>query len=141
MASKRIFFNRKPFYGILTQGCIINGCTSESFPKEEVFGLVITPRCDLDHEGKVATVHYVPVVPFELWFRVIARPVIKKQWKRELANKLNNEFSSAGAGNIMDVMFSYDDLMKVFNHNSKIKKKNRQRIKENIDAYYETILR
>ena len=138
MASKRYIYKQTPLYGLMTQGCIINGCTSESFPNNEVFGLIITPRCDLGHEGKVLTVHYVPIIPFELWFNDIAKPIIKKQWKRELANKLNNDFSAAKAGNkIMDADFSYEDMMKVFEHKINTKPTAKQKIKENLDAFFD----
>lgn len=64
MSANRVIYDYSPFYGKLSQGSIINGCVAEAFSNEEVFGLIITPRCDLSHNGKVSTVHYVPVIPF-----------------------------------------------------------------------------
>ena len=81
MSSIRNIYFEKPIVNRMTQGSIINGCVADAFPGEEVFGLIITPRCDVSHEGKVDSVHYLPVVPFERWFEVIARPIIKEIWK------------------------------------------------------------
>ena len=88
MAIRSIYIE-SPLIGKMTQGSIINGCISEDFPNEEVYGFIITPRCDLEHQGKVNTVHYIPAVPFELWFDVIARPIIKDLWQKDNKSKLN----------------------------------------------------
>ena len=61
MSSIRNIYFEKPIVNRMTQGSIINGCVADAFPGEEVFGLIITPRCDVSHEGKVDSVHYLPV--------------------------------------------------------------------------------
>ena len=54
---------------ILTQGSIINNCIAENYSTNLViYGLIITPRCDLAHDGKVNSVHYLPIVDFDDWF-------------------------------------------------------------------------
>lgn len=115
MAIRNIYDNT-PLVNKMTQGSIINGCIAEDFPNEETYGFIITPRCDLGHEGKVKTVHYVPLVSFERWFEVIARPVIKDLWKKDLQSRLNCMFKNAKMGeDVMGVGFSYDDLIKLCN--------------------------
>lgn len=122
MAIRNIFDNT-PLVNKMTQGSIINGCIAEDFPGEETYGFIITPRCDLGHEGKVNTVHYVPVVPFERWFDVIARPEIKKLWKKDIKSSLNTSFKNAKLGDdVMGVSFSYEDLIKLCNE--KVNKEN-----------------
>lgn len=54
---------------VVTQGTIINNCVAEKYHCD-VYGVVITPRCDLAHSGKVTHVHYLPIVPLEDWFKV-----------------------------------------------------------------------
>lgn len=54
---------------VVTQGTIINNCVAEKYHCD-VFGVVITPRCDLAHTGKVTHVHYLPIVSFEEWYKV-----------------------------------------------------------------------
>ena len=57
---RRIF--DKPKIGELQQGDIINCCIAEAYHGCNVFGIVITPRCDL-----VESVHYLPVVAIDDW--------------------------------------------------------------------------
>ena len=138
MITKRSIYESYPFYGRMTQGSIINGCIAEDFPGEDVFGLIVTPRCDLGHEGKVSTVHYVPVVPFERWFEVIAKPIIREQWKKRLANQINTIFreSKVTSGNILDADLSYDDLM-LINQEKVSKTKNQEKISLLLKEFFE----
>lgn len=54
---------------IVAQGSIINHCVAEKYCCD-IWGVIITPRCDMAHSGKVPHVHYLPVVPFEEWYKV-----------------------------------------------------------------------
>ena len=54
---------------VVTQGSIINHCVAEKYGCD-VWGVIVTPRCDMAHTGKVTHVHYVPIVPFEEWYKV-----------------------------------------------------------------------
>lgn len=91
----------------------------------------------MSHDGKVLTVHYVPLVPFELWFDVIAKPIIKEQWKKDLANRLDSKFNNAKVGsNIMEADFTYDDLCKIVEQKV-LKQKDKVEINELLDAYFD----
>lgn len=135
MAIRSIYIE-SPLIGKMTQGSIINGCISEDFPNEEVYGFIITPRCDLEHQGKVNTVHYIPAVPFELWFDVIARPIIKDLWQKDNKSKLNNLFKGSKLGDeVMETGLSYEQLNQLCN--LKISKKTiKDEIKQLLDAYF-----
>ena len=137
MPSIRNIYFEKPIVNRMTQGSIINGCVADAFPGEEVFGLIITPRCDISHDGKVDSVHYLPVVPFERWFEVIAKPKIKETWKKDLYSQLNNKFKSAKIGDdVMGAEFTYDDLLKICNE--KIKKDSaKQEIINLLNLYFD----
>lgn len=54
---------------IVTQGTVISHCMAEKYHCD-VWGVIVTPRCDMAHTGKVTHVHYLPVVPFEEWYKV-----------------------------------------------------------------------
>lgn len=137
MISNRIIYESAPCYGRMTQGSIINGCIAEDFPNEDVYGLIITPRCAMGHTGKVSTVHYVPVVPFERWFDVIAKPIIKEQWKKELANKINAAFSKAKIGTeIMSANLLYEDLNRI-NQEKTTNSNIRQEISSLLDSFFD----
>ena len=134
VARRNIFESTK--IGVMTQGSIINGCIAEDFPNEQVYGCIVTPRCALGHQGKVNTVHYIPVVPFKRWFEQIALPNIRCRWKNEIKRKINNQFETNNLGKgIMDANLSYDDLCAIVNTISKEKEKNK--IKESLDTYYD----
>lgn len=51
------------------QGGVINGCIAENY-KGKVYGMIMAPRCDIGNEGKVSTVHYLPIVSFVDWVKV-----------------------------------------------------------------------
>ncbi len=137
MSSIRNIYFEKPIVNRMTQGSIINGCVADAFPGEEVFGLIITPRCDVSHEGKVDSVHYLPVVPFERWFEIIAKPKIKDIWKKSLLNKLDSKFKNAKVGKeVMSANFSYEDLISICD--AKVNKENDKKdIKGLLDSYFE----
>lgn len=50
----------------LQQGCLFNGAIANGYNGCDVYGLIITPRCDIA-QRKVSTVHYLPVVRFDDW--------------------------------------------------------------------------
>lgn len=126
-----------PIVNRMTQGSIINGCIADSFPGEEVFGLIISPRCDISHEGKVDSVHYLPVVPFEKWFDVIAKPIIKAVWKKTISNQLDNKFAKFKVGTgVMNAGFTYDDLLKITEEKVK-KETDKSEIRRLLDSYFD----
>lgn len=53
----------------LQQGCIFNGAKMKGYEECEVYGLIITPRCDIA-QNKVDTVHYLGLVGIEDWKRI-----------------------------------------------------------------------
>lgn len=97
----------------ITQGTIINNCIAEDYPDEEVWGCIITPRCDLAHEGKVPTVHYVPIVRFSSWVRRVLKPCLEMEWRKSLKNEINQELIQCGAGqNLLDY-FNKESILKI----------------------------
>lgn len=136
MSSLRNIYFDKPIVNRMTQGSIINGCVSDAFSGEEVFGLIITPRCDVGHEGKVDSVHYLPVVPFERWFETIAKPKIKEIWKKTIYSQLNDQFKSAKIGDdVMGAGFTYNDLLKICSEKVK-KESSKQKIMSLLNSYF-----
>lgn len=136
MSSIRNIYFEKPIVNRMTQGSIINGCVADAFPGEEVYGLIITPRCDVSHEGKVDSVHYLPVVPFERWFEAIAKPKIKEIWKKTIYSQLNDQFKSAKIGeDVMSAGFSYDDLQKICDEKVR-KDSTKDKIKSLLNSYF-----
>lgn len=52
------------------QGCIFSGAKANGYEDCTVYGLIITPRCDIA-QCKVMTVHYLPIVKLEDWKRIV----------------------------------------------------------------------
>ena len=137
MSGERKLFKDGPIIGQLTQGSIINGCVAEILPGEVVYGCVITPRCALSHDGKVETIHYLPLIPFQRWFDLIAKPIIKQEWKNDCRNQLNTRFQNAKIGtNIMDATLSYEDMVRLCEEKI-TKEKDKKSIQQLLDAYFE----
>lgn len=97
----------------LTQGAIINNCISEEYGTCEVWGCVITPRCDLANDGKVSTFHYLPVIDFEYWVDKVMRQMLLRDYHSRLKEKVNNLLMSVGAGkNLLSVFDSKEVILK-----------------------------
>lgn len=66
---RHIYKNNPRINKDVTQGTIINNCVADKYSCE-IWGVIVTPRCDLAHTGKVTHVHYLPVIPFDEWYKV-----------------------------------------------------------------------
>ena len=110
----RQIFEIKKNYSQIDQGSIITGCIAEDYPECEAWGCVITPRCDLAHEGKVSTIHYLPIINIDDWVRNEARNVLKRRWIEGLHKYLNNKLKEVGVNDgFLDTGLSDDDILKV----------------------------
>lgn len=88
--TKRIIYKTGPIREkIVTQGTIINHCVADKYCCD-VWGVVITPRCDLAHTGKVQHVHYLPVVPFEEWYKIDGVQYLWSRAHEKLRDKIRN---------------------------------------------------
>lgn len=86
----REIYKPKNIRSVLTQGSIINKCLASDYPDSEVWGIIITPRCDLAREIKVSTIHYLPIVDFECWYKVDGLKIIYKRELADIKSKLNS---------------------------------------------------
>ena len=77
----RDVYNNKSKYSELTQGSIIRGCVADGYENCDVYGCVITARCDLA-QSKVGVVHYLPVVSFEDWLKREIIGELRQEWIR-----------------------------------------------------------
>lgn len=90
--------HRKPRIGQLEQGAIFNCCIAEEYEGQEVYGIIITPRCDISNE-KVTTFHYLPLVKYRDWLRVnfweLFRSIVRKNLIGSLGGMLKGKGKSA----------------------------------------------
>ncbi len=92
---RNVYEAKKVFIDI-QQGVIFNNCISENYPNSDVYGVIITPRCDIDHFN-VTTIHYLPIVPFEDW---INKDLLKIFQEREEKKILKRMYSTLSQNNI-----------------------------------------
>lgn len=111
----------------LTQGSIISGCISADYPDKEVYGLIITPRCDLSHGIKVSTVHYLPIVKIDDWKDCDGKRIFIEDAKKQIKSTINNwVVNEYNVYNFLDLpLYSIQKLRDMLNEkkaNEKIKK-------------------
>lgn len=87
----RRFYQTLPLVKPVTQGSIINHCIADNYQGKEVYGMIITPRCDLGHQGKVNTVHYLPIVDFEDWIKVDGEDYFYNKWSQKKSKKFKDK--------------------------------------------------
>ena len=72
----------------VTQGSIFSNAIATKY-KDNVYGLIISARCDLEHEGKVEYVYYLPIVDLKQWYEndgktyLLVKDIEKKKHKLE----------------------------------------------------------
>ena len=86
----RNFYKRVSLRKELTQGSIINNCLADNYESDNILGLIITPRCDLDHGIKVKTIHYLPVIPIAIWLEFDGMSVLTKDVVAQVKGIINN---------------------------------------------------
>ena len=120
----------------IDQGVIFNGCKSVKYDCE-LYGLIITPRCDISNR-KVETIHYLPIVDLNMWMYKDGFDIFKTRTINNIANNINNFLKSKMiSANLLGripkniLMDSY--LSKISESKQKIK------IIDSIDDYYNLI--
>lgn len=82
----------KPVIGSIQQGSIFNHALSIDYKANDVYGIIITPRCDIEN-AKVSTLHYLPIVKFSDWIIVDLFPIVVDIQIKSLSNILANAFN------------------------------------------------
>ena len=103
----------------LQQGTIINGCIAEHY-NCDVWGVVITPRCDIDNGGKVSTIHYLPIVSLEDWMKVDCVSIATNKLRKRIKLLLERYQISE---NILIHIISQEDLSLLLQNLSKTDRK------------------
>lgn len=121
----------------IQQGVIISGCFADNYESHDVFGLIITPRCDIGNGGKVSTIHYLPIVPYEEWKNqeIIAYRkscIFKKMCNLQTKLQEKNISSSIFAENLLDedsiykIIGAHKDIVSLYKEMKALKDENQQ---------------
>lgn len=107
----RLIYEQKKINWKIQQGAIINNCVSEDYPNVDVWGVIITPRCDIGN-NKVSTIHYLPIIKFEDWLKNDFVCIFKKALRQNLRGSLISKFREYGISpTILDNNVSKDDIL------------------------------
>ena len=129
----RDVYLKKPKYSSLTQGSIVRGCVATNYPDSEVWGCIITARCDLSNE-KVKTVHYLPIVSFDDWLKNELVDKIRIAWSAALKSKLGDKLKMKKISpSFVDRQLSREDFEKIIR--SHFKGKEYQTIMSDYDKW------
>ena len=105
--------HRKPRIGQLEQGAILNGCIAEEYADQEVYGIIITPRCDISNE-KVTTFHYLPLVKYRDWLRVNFWELFRNNLRKNLMGSLGGMLKGKGKSANVLQYFSIQEVLEEF---------------------------
>lgn len=120
----------------LTQGSIITNCVAEGCDGSKVWGVIITPRCDLAHVGKVKTLHYLPMLSAEDWLNNIGKIELEEEWMKAVKNKINNCMKQWGIeSDFLSMGINYKDLLNICENKEQSKKK-KEEFKKDCEAYF-----
>lgn len=82
-------------WGKIEQGLIFNCAFAEDYSACNVFGLVITARCDLVHD-KTPNFNYLPVVKLKDWLDRDLRIIACQRSRKDLDGAVRSELKSSG---------------------------------------------
>lgn len=133
MNRERIIYNNRPVLGEINQGSIFYGGVAEDYPVKDVWGLVITPRCDIANK-KVPTYHYLPVVKFNDWLIFDFKNMFCDKVRKEYRGKLKSFLKENGFSEELLNTFSIDDI--VLKISALIKDQKKLSRLADIDKYY-----
>ena len=93
---QRLYKEDQQLVSKVTQGAIFSNAIATKYT-DDVYGLIISARCDLEHEGKVEYVYYLPIVDLKQWYEndgryyLLCKDIEKKKHKLE-AECIKNKF-------------------------------------------------
>lgn len=95
----------------LTQGSIITNCVCSLGNNIDVWGFIITARCDCANEKKVDEVYYIPIVNFGDWFLLYEKDKCFDAWKNEELSHLSEKLNKINKSKIKDyTVFSLSEI-------------------------------
>lgn len=122
-------YSKEQFFK-LTQGSIITNCVCSFGDSIDVWGFIITARCDCANENKVDEIYYIPIVNFGDWFLLYEKDRCINAWKKERQTHLSEKLNKINKSNIKDyTIFSQSEIEKMLDGVN-------EKIREEIQALY-----
>lgn len=104
----RVIYNN-PELGKIDQGYIFYGGIADSYLNSDVWGIVITPRCDIANR-KVPTYHYLPIVKYSDWLLVDYKELLYKRINSQLIGELKSFLKENGFSSEIAKSFSISQI-------------------------------
>lgn len=121
----RLIYELKKLNWKIQQGIIFNKCIADNY-KENVFGIVITPRCDIEN-AKVKTLHYLPIVEFEEWVKIDLMSKFYQDYKKNLYGNIRAALADYRIStNILNENISLNDISAIIESKITDKKKRKK---------------
>lgn len=132
---RKILRNAK--YGEMTQGTIFNGAISRFYKDHSLYGVIISPRCDIVQK-KVPHYYYLPIVHLEEWINIELPEIFLTRIEKEAHGNLRKVFEKCGISKNILKQYKADELLSIIeklNKDSKNKEinKNRKEIDANLN--------
>lgn len=77
----------------MQQGCIFSGAIADGYKDCSVYGLIITPRCDIEQK-KVSMIHYLPLIKYSDWKKHDLIHLYQFDAKKKKINGLKSQFET-----------------------------------------------
>ena len=107
----RRFYEGKRLTRELTQGSIINHCLADNYMNvDNVYGFIITPRCDLAHDAKVTHIHYLPIVDFKDWVKNDGMDYLFHKWNQHNTRKFSKTCQKYSIPTYLDSYSLYERI-------------------------------
>lgn len=107
----------------LSQGTIFNCAHCNSYPDNEILGLIITARCDIANKDKVKFYNYIPAIPFAFWKNKDLHVLLKKKTYKENLKKLTDLICTAGFSENNAITYGLDKIIDTIVSQEKMKEK------------------
>lgn len=104
---------REPKIGEFDQGAIFGSCIADEYSDCDVYGIIITPKCDIANE-KVTTFHYLPIITYKEWLRVNFWEILKKTIHKQLDNSLGGMLKNKGLSKEIIGKENYSNILYFF---------------------------
>lgn len=109
---RNIYENKKINWPI-QQGVIFNGCIADEYIESDVYGIIITPRCDIENR-KIKTIHYLPIIKLQDWINLDFIRIFQKEYRNNLKGKILSLFKQYKISpSLFEMGISKEDILKV----------------------------
>lgn len=104
----------KPLYRKLDQGLIFNGGVALSYSNRKVYGIIVSPRCDIERK-KNDEVYYLPIVSINDWLAVDGKHLLIEKCVSNYLAKLKQDLESCNCSPSILIHNKGKDLIQIIN--------------------------